>query len=246
MRRVPFFSWSALITALAEPALAQSEQFLPALVPFLGLTLGLTINLTAVWQVARANQPPFTDPLTWTIVPLEQRNRYSLTDAEVAELEPVTLGVRSQREGRGVAHHVHRARQLLQGGEQGRTGHHRVADDAELARPVARRLQSLLTGRGLSEVPADQRHRAVEVDGHVPAADPLGEAHGGDRAQRRAERMREADEFYSTVIPTDLAPDARNVMRQALAGMIWSKQFFHYDVARWLEYRMNLYDGIEG
>ena len=26
--------------------------------------------LTAVWQVARANQPPFTDPLTWTIVPL--------------------------------------------------------------------------------------------------------------------------------------------------------------------------------
>ena len=50
-----------------------------------------------------------------------------------------------------------------------------------------------------------------------------------------AERMREADEFYSTVIPTDLAPDARNVMRQALAGMLWSKQFYHYVVRDWLK-----------
>jgi len=47
--------------------------------------------------------------------------------------------------------------------------------------------------------------------------------------------MREADEFYSTVIPTDLAPDARNVMRQALAGMLWSKQFYHYVVRDWLK-----------
>ena len=50
-----------------------------------------------------------------------------------------------------------------------------------------------------------------------------------------AERMREADEFYSTVIPTDLAPDAGNVMRQALAGMLWSKQFYHYVVRDWLK-----------
>jgi hypothetical protein len=50
-----------------------------------------------------------------------------------------------------------------------------------------------------------------------------------------AERIREADEFYSTVIPTDLAPDARNVMRQALAGMLWSKQFYHYVVRDWLK-----------
>jgi hypothetical protein len=48
-------------------------------------------------------------------------------------------------------------------------------------------------------------------------------------------RIREADEFYSTVIPASLSADARRVMRQACAGLLWSKQFFHYDVRRWLE-----------
>jgi hypothetical protein len=47
-------------------------------------------------------------------------------------------------------------------------------------------------------------------------------------------RRREADEFYATVIPPSLSPDAANVMRQALAGMLWSKQFYYYDVDRWL------------
>ena len=50
-----------------------------------------------------------------------------------------------------------------------------------------------------------------------------------------AGRIREADEFYATVIPIDLTPDARAVMRQALAGMLWSKQFYHYVVRDWLE-----------
>ena len=45
----------------------------------------------------------------------------------------------------------------------------------------------------------------------------------------------EADEFYATVIPPDLSDDARNVMRQAFAGMLWSKQFYHYVVSEWLE-----------
>ncbi|HVO97163.1 MAG TPA: hypothetical protein VMT15_03810 [Bryobacteraceae bacterium] len=48
-------------------------------------------------------------------------------------------------------------------------------------------------------------------------------------------RIREADEFYATVIPPSLNPDAASVMRQALAGMLWSKQFFFYDVGRWLK-----------
>ena len=50
-------------------------------------------------------------------------------------------------------------------------------------------------------------------------------------------RCKEADEFYATVIPRSLNADAANVMRQALAGMLWSKQFYHYDVDRWLEER---------
>jgi mannosylglycerate hydrolase MGH1-like protein len=52
--------------------------------------------------------------------------------------------------------------------------------------------------------------------------------------QTMAERAGEADEFYATVIPADLSADGRAVMRQALAGLLWSKQFYHFDVARWL------------
>ena len=50
-----------------------------------------------------------------------------------------------------------------------------------------------------------------------------------------AQRIREADEFYATVIPSKLSDDAQAVMRQALAGMLWSKQWYHYDIRRWLE-----------
>jgi mannosylglycerate hydrolase MGH1-like protein len=49
------------------------------------------------------------------------------------------------------------------------------------------------------------------------------------------ERRREADEFYATVIPAALSPEGANVMRQALAGMLWTKQWFHLDVRRWLD-----------
>jgi hypothetical protein len=48
-------------------------------------------------------------------------------------------------------------------------------------------------------------------------------------------RRREADEFYATVVPGAASPDEANVMRQALAGMLWSKQFYHYVIADWLK-----------
>ncbi|QQS46656.1 MAG: glucosidase [Acidobacteriota bacterium] len=48
------------------------------------------------------------------------------------------------------------------------------------------------------------------------------------------ERIEEADEFYSRIAPPDLSEDARNVQRQALAGLLWSKQFYYYDLNRWL------------
>jgi hypothetical protein len=49
-----------------------------------------------------------------------------------------------------------------------------------------------------------------------------------------ADRRAEADEFYREVQRGIDDPDARLVQRQAFAGMIWSKQFFHYDVPQWL------------
>jgi hypothetical protein len=50
-----------------------------------------------------------------------------------------------------------------------------------------------------------------------------------------ARRKKEADEFYASRIPTELSEDAKLVMRQAFAGMMWSKQFYHYDVRTWLD-----------
>jgi hypothetical protein len=56
-------------------------------------------------------------------------------------------------------------------------------------------------------------------------------------------RRGEADRFYASVIPSALTPDQAMVMRQALAGMLWSKQYYEYDVHRWLhEHGVNPWD----
>jgi hypothetical protein len=49
------------------------------------------------------------------------------------------------------------------------------------------------------------------------------------------DRLREADEFYSERIPQALTEDQRRVVRQAYAGLLWSRQFYHYIVRDWLE-----------
>ena len=55
-----------------------------------------------------------------------------------------------------------------------------------------------------------------------------------------AARLQEADEFYQSVTPPSVSPDAANVMRQAIAGMLWSKQFYFFDGDQWLdEHRAN-------
>ncbi len=50
-----------------------------------------------------------------------------------------------------------------------------------------------------------------------------------------ASRQQEADEFYQRITPFPLTEDMRNVQRQAFAGMLWSKQFYHYVVEDWLK-----------
>jgi hypothetical protein len=50
-------------------------------------------------------------------------------------------------------------------------------------------------------------------------------------------RRDEADEFYEAITPPTVADDAKAVMRQALAGMLWSKQCYYFDVDRWLRER---------
>ena len=58
---------------------------------------------------------------------------------------------------------------------------------------------------------------------------------GGDFTRVVAQRRGEADEFYGELTPAQASDDEAAVMRQAFAGMLWSKQFYNYDVARWLD-----------
>jgi hypothetical protein len=75
----------------------------------------------------------------------------------------------------------------------------------------------------------------------VPSSDTTGASQTGPFGASfntvLEQRKREADEFYAAVIPSTLGADATNVMRQALAGMLWSKQFYNYDVDTWLSER---------
>lgn len=61
-------------------------------------------------------------------------------------------------------------------------------------------------------------------------------------------RVQEADVFYDEIIPARIKPDKdrANLMRQALAGMLWSKQYFYYDVDKWLkEHNVTSWSGAE-
>ena len=48
-------------------------------------------------------------------------------------------------------------------------------------------------------------------------------------------RQQEAEEFYGTVLPSGLSADAKLIVRQAFAGLLWSKQYYHYVVTDWLQ-----------
>jgi Glycosyl hydrolase family 63 C-terminal domain len=47
-------------------------------------------------------------------------------------------------------------------------------------------------------------------------------------------RKQEADAFYDEVISSKCTPDQKNIQRQAFAGLLWNKQYYHYDVERWI------------
>jgi len=61
------------------------------------------------------------------------------------------------------------------------------------------------------------------------------EPFGGDFDTILRARKSEADEFYRSVTPSSVSEDAAAVMRQALSGMLWSKQYYFFDADKWLE-----------
>ena len=68
------------------------------------------------------------------------------------------------------------------------------------------------------------RRRGAAVDGPWEGFDEVS-----------AERRSEADAFYAALTPASASADEALVMRQAFAGMLWSKQLYYYDVSRWLD-----------
>jgi hypothetical protein len=71
--------------------------------------------------------------------------------------------------------------------------------------------------------------------GSGPEAADAAAALGGDFDRVVAARRSEADEFYAGLTPRQASADEAAVLRQAFAGLLWGKQFYYYDVARWLD-----------
>jgi len=68
----------------------------------------------------------------------------------------------------------------------------------------------------------------------VRLSDTLTENPFGDFEEVFTQKLKEADQFYAELQENITGADERSVQRQALAGMLWSKQFFYYDVPQWL------------
>jgi hypothetical protein len=85
----------------------------------------------------------------------------------------------------------------------------------------------------------ESRSLRVRLSDVAPTSKKKGQGSpfGSDFETVMEARRKEADEFYRSVIPSSVGDDAANVMRQALAGMLWSKQFYYYDVDKWLTER---------
>jgi hypothetical protein len=78
--------------------------------------------------------------------------------------------------------------------------------------------------------PGETTMLSLRLSDTPPADDALGAAFDAVLA----ERLREADEFYERFRLPDCSDDARRIMRQAFAGLLWNKQFYQLDVTRWL------------
>ncbi len=81
------------------------------------------------------------------------------------------------------------------------------------------------------------RLRLNDLAPEALAAEPVASPDGpfGNRFDEiMAARQQEADDFYASITPPAVGEDAARVMRQALAGMLWSKQYYYFDAITWL------------
>ena len=117
----------------------------------------------------------------------------------------------------GIADHVMKGAPTVNPGRTGTKAavHHRLT--VEPGRTTTVRLRFYKPGEGSRPVP-------TAAEGDLALA----------FSQVMADRAHEADEFYAGLTPAEATADEASVLRQAAAGMLWSKQFFHLDISRWL------------
>ena len=102
---------------------------------------------------------------------------------------------------------------------------------------IAGRRDAVSTARSGTKAAA---HYVLEVPAHgertvqLRLSPRLAPASGAEFDRVFADRLREADEFYDRITPDVLGEDEHRVIRQALAGMLWSKQYYYFDLDRWL------------
>jgi hypothetical protein len=85
------------------------------------------------------------------------------------------------------------------------------------------------------KIPAQESHRIILRITNQEKDQPL----AADFEKIFADRNSEADEFYSTILPGDRTGDTAFIQRQAFAGLLWNKQYYQYDIERWLEGDIN-------
>ena len=73
------------------------------------------------------------------------------------------------------------------------------------------------------------RLRLMKAEGLEAEKDPF-----ASFEESFTQRQSEAAEFYADLQPSSLTEDERNIQRQAFAGMLWTKQFYHYNIDEWL------------
>jgi mannosylglycerate hydrolase MGH1-like protein len=113
-------------------------------------------------------------------------------------------------------------------------GNH-VVDGAASVNPAQRGTKAAFR-HVLTVQPGASATIELRLSDGAPASDGSGAPGGlgGDFATVMRDREREADRFYDELTPDSASADEAMILRQALAGMLWSKQFFHFDVKRWL------------
>ena len=84
---------------------------------------------------------------------------------------------------------------------------------------------------GLDIGPGQSRTVKLRLCDRPDLSDPL----GTEFDQIWQVRIQDADEFYQKAAPFSMSDDMRNVQRQAFAGMLWTKQYYNYEVAAWLK-----------